>query len=183
VVYRQLLAILKQTAEVDDEAIRKKCDDADAGVKQAVHSPPDDPEDFVNQHWLVLQSSVWALSCVESSPLRTEEMMTANTAARCLELLKNTPSITTTLDIMGGAPELNHNFRYLVKMARRLRPDLDIIDRCNLTVFQEPGQQDLMDFLKEQRVHVIASLPCYSTENVRTNNVVLASLNDRLRRC
>jgi radical SAM/Cys-rich protein len=51
-------------------------------------------------------------------------------------------------------------------MARSLRPDLNIIDRCNLTVFQEPGQQDLMDFLKEQRVHVIASVPCYSAENV-----------------
>ena len=102
---------------------------------------------------------------VESSPLRTEEMMRAETAARCLEILKNTPSITT-LDITGGAPELNENFRFLVKMARSIRPDLDIIDRCNLTVLQEPGQEDLIDFLKENKVHVIASLPCYSEENV-----------------
>lgn len=104
---------------------------------------------------------------VESSPLRTEEMMTAETAARCLELLKNTPSITT-LDITGGAPELNANFRFLVKMARQLRPDIDIIDRCNLTVLQEPNQDDLVDFLKDQKVHIIASLPCYSEENVDT---------------
>lgn len=104
---------------------------------------------------------------VESSPLRTEEMMSAETAARCLELIKNSPSITT-LDITGGAPELNANFRFLVKMAREIRPDLKIIDRCNLTVLQEPGQEDLVAFLKQQNVHIIASLPCYSEENVDT---------------
>lgn len=123
---------------------------------------------------------------VESSPLKTQEMMTAETAARCLDLLKNTPSITT-LDITGGAPELNNNFRYLVKMARSLRPDLEIIDRCNLTVLQEPGQEDLVDFLKANKVHVIASLPCYSADNVnkqRGNGVfersisALLALND-----
>lgn len=102
---------------------------------------------------------------VESSPLRTQEMMTAETAAQCLELLKSTPSITT-LDITGGAPELNAHFRFLVKMARSFRPELDIIDRCNLTVLQEPGQEDLVPFLKEQQVHIIASLPCYSQDNV-----------------
>ena len=109
---------------------------------------------------------------VESSPLRTE-MMTAETAAQCLLLLKNTPSIHT-LDITGGAPELNENFRYLVRMARQLRPDIEIIDRCNLTVLQEPGQEDLVNFLKEHKVRVVASLPCYSAENVdkqRGNNV------------
>ena len=103
---------------------------------------------------------------VESSPLRTE-MMTAETAAQILNLLKNTPSITT-LDITGGAPELNDNFRFLVRMARSLRPDIRIIDRCNLTVLQEPGQEDLVDFLKEQRVDIVASLPCYSQDNVDT---------------
>lgn len=103
---------------------------------------------------------------VESSPLR-QEMMTSDTAAQCLELLKNTPSLTT-LDITGGAPELNDNFRFLVKMARELRPDIEIIDRCNLTVLQEPGQEDLVDFLKENGVSIIASLPCYSAENVDT---------------
>jgi radical SAM/Cys-rich protein len=102
---------------------------------------------------------------VESSPLRTTEMMTAETAARCLELLKNTPTITT-LDITGGAPELNPHFRYLVQTARLLRPDLKIIDRCNLTVLQEPNQEDLVDFLSANKVHIIASLPCYSADNV-----------------
>lgn len=101
---------------------------------------------------------------VESSPLR-KETMSREIAAQCLVLLQNTPSVTT-LDITGGAPEMQECFRYVVSMARDLRPDLDIIDRCNLTVLQEPGQEDLLDFLVKNRVHVIASLPCYSANNV-----------------
>lgn len=63
----------------------------------------------------------------------------------------------------------NDHFRYLVSTARAIRGrDLVIIDRCNLTVLQEPGQEDLVGFLKEHDVHVIASLPCYSAENVDT---------------
>lgn len=93
--------------------------------------------------------------------------MTAEIAAQCVKLLKDSPTITT-LDITGGAPELNDNFRFLVRMARTLRPDIDIIDRCNLTVLQEPGQEDLVDFLKEHNVHIVASLPCYSAENVNS---------------
>ena len=136
---------------------------------------------------------------VESSPLRKEEQMTAETAAQCLKLLASTPSITT-LDITGGAPELNPQFRYLVQMARSMRPKtiaehtedddtppLDIIDRCNLTVLQEPGQEDLVQFLKDNKVHIVASLPCYSESNVdsqRGNGVfersiaALLALND-----
>lgn len=104
---------------------------------------------------------------VESSPLRLAEQMTAETAAQCLKLLAATPSIRT-LDITGGAPELNGNFRTLIRMARLLRgpQDLEIIDRCNLTILQEPGQEDLIDFLKEHQVRIVASLPCYSAENV-----------------
>jgi len=101
---------------------------------------------------------------VESSPMR-QEMMSTEVASKCLELLKNSPSITT-LDITGGAPELNQNFRYIVSLARELRPDIDIIDRCNLTVLQEPGQEDLIDFLVKHKVHIVASLPCYSADNV-----------------
>ena len=115
---------------------------------------------------------------VESSPLR-KEMMLAATAAQCIKLLEATPSVTT-LDITGGAPELNDNFRYLVRMARAARPDLEIIDRCNLTVLQEPGQEDLVEFLKEQKVRIIASMPCYSEENVdqqRGNGVFERSIS------
>jgi radical SAM/Cys-rich protein len=69
-----------------------------------------------------------------------------------------------TLDITGGAPELNAHFRALVRTARGL--NLHVMDRCNLTVLLEPGQEDLGEFLAEQRVEIVASLPCYSAENV-----------------
>lgn len=103
---------------------------------------------------------------VESSPRRLKEQMTRETVDRCLKVLENSPSITT-VDITGGAPELNKNFRYLVEQVRKLGGNkLDIIDRCNLTVLSEPGQEDLAQFLKENRVHVVASLPCYGPDNV-----------------
>jgi radical SAM/Cys-rich protein len=101
---------------------------------------------------------------VESSP-RRKEMMDLATADKCLEILAASPEITT-LDITGGAPEMQAHFRHIVSRARELRPDLDIIDRCNLTVVHEPGQEDLIAFLKQHKVHVIASLPCYSAKNV-----------------
>lgn len=119
---------------------------------------------------------------VESSPLRKTENMASETVARILTLLKNTPSIKT-LDITGGAPELNENFRMLVSLARELRPnvsDLEIIDRCNLTVLQEPGQEDLVHFLAKNKVRVVASLPCYSAANVdkqRGNGVFERSIS------
>jgi radical SAM/Cys-rich protein len=100
---------------------------------------------------------------VESSPLLVDKMMPSSTAARCLQLIDEN---VKTLDITGGAPELNEQFRYLVAVARAQWPDLEIIDRCNLTVLTEPGQEDLIDFLKEHRVRIVASLPCYSATNV-----------------
>ena len=86
-------------------------------------------------------------------------------ADRCLEILANSPSVHT-LDITGGAPELQPQFRRIVERARALRPDVDVIDRCNLTVLAEPDQEDLADFLAGHGVHVVASLPCYSDKNV-----------------
>ena len=70
----------------------------------------------------------------------------------------------TTIDLTGGAPELNPHFRYLVTEARRR--NLHVIDRCNLTILLEPGQDDLADFLTAHQVEVVASLPCYSADNV-----------------
>jgi len=69
-----------------------------------------------------------------------------------------------TLDLTGGAPELNPDFRYLVAEARSR--NVHVIDRCNLTVLQEPGQEGLAGFLAEHQVEVVASLPCYLEENV-----------------
>lgn len=103
---------------------------------------------------------------VESSPLRKEENMSDDTIIQCIKLLKATPSITT-VDITGGAPELNKHFRLLVSMIRDIRPDIEIIDRSNLTVVLEPGMgYELIEFLKEHNVRIIASLPCYSKDNV-----------------
>lgn len=71
-----------------------------------------------------------------------------------------------TLDLTGGAPELNPHFRHLVASAHAM--GVEVLDRCNLTVLSEPGQENLAAFLAEHRVTVIASLPCYLEENVDT---------------
>jgi radical SAM/Cys-rich protein len=68
------------------------------------------------------------------------------------------------LDLTGGAPELNPHFRDLVLRAREL--GVHVVDRCNLTILEEPGQEGLAEFLAHQRVEVIASLPCYLEDNV-----------------
>ncbi|HKA16022.1 MAG TPA: arsenosugar biosynthesis radical SAM (seleno)protein ArsS [Myxococcota bacterium] len=99
---------------------------------------------------------------VEAGPKRTEAM-DAPTAARVIDLLAANPGIGT-LDLTGGAPELNANFRDLVRAARAL--GREVIDRCNLTILFEPEQEDTAEFLAEQRVSVVASLPCYTRENV-----------------
>jgi len=101
---------------------------------------------------------------VESSPKR-KETMSRETADRCLEVIQNSPSIKM-IDITGGAPELNEQFRYMVGKIREFNKDIKIIDRCNLTVLYEPGQEDLSDFLVSHNVDIIASLPCYSAKNV-----------------
>lgn len=99
---------------------------------------------------------------VEAGPKRTESMP-AEVATRVLEVLEANPGLGV-LDITGGAPEMNPHFRRLVAEARRL--GREVIDRCNLTIFFEPGHEDLPEFLAAHAVHVIASLPCYQRENV-----------------
>lgn len=99
---------------------------------------------------------------VESGPKRSEAMDFAG-AERVLALLERNPGITC-LDLTGGAPEMNEHFRSLVAGARHL--DRRVIDRCNLTIFFEPGHADLPEFLADQRVDVVASLPCYTAETV-----------------
>jgi radical SAM/Cys-rich protein len=99
---------------------------------------------------------------VEAGPTRTE-MMPARVADRVLTLLERNPDVTT-LDLTGGAPEMNPHFRELVRQARRL--GREVIDRCNLTVFFEDGFEDLPEFLAAERVRIVASLPCYTADNV-----------------
>ncbi len=98
---------------------------------------------------------------VNAGPKRTEmmadvhlELIPRVLAARALE----------TLDLTGGAPELHPRFRWLVQAARS--QGLRVLDRCNLTILSEPGQEDLVAFLAGQGVHVVASLPCYLEDNV-----------------
>ena len=99
---------------------------------------------------------------VEAGPKRTE-IMELHTVERILELLAHAPNVHT-VDITGGAPELNPHFRTLVNEARRLGKT--VLDRCNLTVLFRQGQEDTAQFLAGQGVQVIASLPCYTRENV-----------------
>ena len=94
---------------------------------------------------------------VEAGPNRTE-VMTPETAGLVVDALKRHPQIKT-LDITGGAPELNPSFRYLVTEAKKL--GRHVIDRCNLTVLFEPGQEDTARFLRGHDVDVVASLPYY----------------------
>ncbi len=111
---------------------------------------------------------------VNAGPTRTEQMdaATIETVLRYLEA-----SRAATLDVTGGAPELNPHFRHLVRRARAR--GARGIDRCNLTVLEQPGQEDLAAFLAAERVDVVASLPCYTEELVdrqRGRGVYEASL-------
>jgi radical SAM/Cys-rich protein len=98
---------------------------------------------------------------VAAGPNRTEEMSGA-VADTVLAFLQRRR--IATLDITGGAPELNAHFRRMVVSARDM--GARIIDRCNLTILDVPGQEDLADFLAAQQVEVTASLPCYLEDNV-----------------
>ncbi len=98
---------------------------------------------------------------VNAGPKRTESMSLEN-INHILSFIKN--NNIKKLDLTGGAPELNPHFRYLVSQARAL--NVDIIDRCNLTILNEDGQHDLAEFLTEHKVEIVASLPCYTKDNV-----------------
>jgi radical SAM/Cys-rich protein len=98
---------------------------------------------------------------VNAGPTRTE-MMSRETIGDALAFLGVTG--VKTLDITGGAPELHPHFRELVERAREL--GVRVVDRCNLTILEEPGQEGLGVFLKSNQVEIIASLPCYTEELV-----------------
>lgn len=98
---------------------------------------------------------------VNAGPDRTE-MMDMETLALIPQVLA--ARNLHTLDLTGGAPELHEGFRDLVRKARA--QDCKVIDRCNLTILFEPGQEDLAGFLAEHQVEIVASLPCYAMENV-----------------
>ena len=98
---------------------------------------------------------------VNAGPTRTE-MMGRETIEHVLAFLA--AARLKTLDITGGAPELNPHFRTLVAAARAL--GVHVMDRCNLTIIEQPGQEDLPQFLTGHEVEIVASLPCYLEDNV-----------------
>ncbi|MFL0803075.1 MAG: arsenosugar biosynthesis radical SAM protein ArsS [Agarilytica sp.] len=105
------------------------------------------------------------LSCthchVNAGPKRTE-LATKETVDTIVHYLTAKP--ISMLDITGGAPEMSPHFRYLVKEAKKL--GVKVVDRCNLTILNEPGYEDLAEFLAEFQVGITASLPCYQEQNV-----------------
>ena len=102
---------------------------------------------------------------VGAGPTKFRENMNSETVARLKQLLECQNSICE-LDLTGGAPELNPHFRELVTFARD--HGLKVIDRCNLTVLLENPSDELPEFLANNEVHIVASLPCYELENVET---------------
>ena len=113
----------------------------------------------VNLGYLCNQS---CLHChVNAGPTRKENMQ-QETIEDVIRFLHDNK--IKKLDLTGGAPELNPHFRYLVSQAYKM--GIHIIDRCNLTVLHEEGQEDTADFLAQHKVEVVASLPCYLEENV-----------------
>ncbi len=98
---------------------------------------------------------------VNAGPTRTEAMSRA-TVLEVLRFIET--SGARTLDITGGAPELNTHFRMLVMHAKQL--GVHVMDRCNLTILEQPGQEDLAEFLAAHCVEIVASLPCYLEDNV-----------------
>ncbi len=113
----------------------------------------------INLGYLCNQSCVHCH--VNAGPTRTELMSKAH-VNMAIDVLKARK--IHTLDLTGGAPEMNPHFKYLVTKAREL--GVHVIDRCNLTILFEPGYEGLAEFLAEQEVEVVASLPCYSADNV-----------------
>ncbi len=99
---------------------------------------------------------------VEAGPQRTEEIA-SEVCAQLIQIIQQFPQLET-VDLTGGAPEMHDGFRPLVAAAREAGKTVMV--RSNLTIFFEPGFADLPDYLAENQVHMVASLPCYQAENV-----------------
>ena len=100
---------------------------------------------------------------VNAGPKR-KEIMSRETIERVIGWLAKTD--IPIVDLTGGAPEMIPDFCYFIEQAKSLRPPRHIIDRCNLTILLEGGYEDLAGFLARNKVEIIASMPCYSSENV-----------------
>lgn len=132
------------------------------------HLEPTDFPSLKRTYLAVLQVNLGYLcnlSCthchVNAGPKRTELMAKA-TIDLILDFICQEQILT--LDLTGGAPEMNKHFKYLVTQARAM--NVTVIDRCNLVILQEPGYEDLATFLADNQVEIVASLPCYLEDNV-----------------
>lgn len=99
---------------------------------------------------------------VEAGPAKTQENLGRETAEAVIRFLEQ--SGIRTLDLTGGAPEMNPFFDFIVTRAHEF--GVHVIDHCNLTVLMEPGREDLAAFLAGKQAEITASLPCYQQENV-----------------
>jgi len=113
----------------------------------------------VNLGYLCNQSCI---HCHVNASPRRKEIMSRETVQSVLDYLS--AQQIKTLDLTGGAPEMNPHFRYLVRQASAM--GVRVIDRCNLTILEEGGYENMASFLAEQGVEVVASLPCYLGSNV-----------------
>ncbi len=100
---------------------------------------------------------------VNAGPGR-KEMMTRDTIDKILGWLE--PIEIPIVDLTGGAPEMIPDFKYLILELKKQNYSRHLIDRCNLTILNEPGYEDLAEFLAEHKVEIVASMPCYTPENV-----------------
>ena len=100
---------------------------------------------------------------VNAGPKR-KEIMSRATIDRIIDWFGRTDM--PTVDLTGGAPEMIPDFCYLIERVKKLQPARHVIDRCNLTILLDRGYEDLGEFLAENKVEIIASMPCYSAENV-----------------
>ena len=102
------------------------------------------------------------LHCHVNAGPKRREMMNKKTIDNVIDFAIN--NNIETVDLTGGAPEINKYFKYMVKELRQ--HDIHIIDRCNLTILNEDGMEDLPSFFVKHKIEIIASLPCYIKKNV-----------------
>jgi radical SAM/Cys-rich protein len=104
------------------------------------------------------------IHCHVNAGPKHKEIMTRKTIDRIIDWLAKTE--VPTVDLTGGAPEMIPDFRYFIEQVKALEPSRHVIDRCNLTILLEPDYEDLAEFLAKKKVEIIASMPCYTPENV-----------------
>src|SRR4029077_16147059 len=104
------------------------------------------------------------LHCHVNAGPKRKEIMTRETIDRIIDWFARTE--IPTIDLTGGAPEMIPDFRYFIEQVKAVRPSRHVIDRCNLTILLDPCYEGLAQFLADNKVEIIASMPCYTVENV-----------------